>query len=141
MRLTSVAGMHMTSLTTVLALLFCRPFKGFEKCARLFEDLDIEGTKARVRSIRPDMSGKMLLLARRVTPFATSPSALQQHQLSGVYKKRRPHPMHAVAGGVQTHNQEHLTSLKFLCVSVFFAPINTVWCKYAWPPFLGCWDW
>ncbi|CDJ57303.1 DNA repair protein rad54, putative [Eimeria maxima] len=28
---------------------------GFEKCARLFEDLDIEGTKARVRSIRPDI--------------------------------------------------------------------------------------
>ncbi|CDJ36193.1 DNA repair protein rad54, putative [Eimeria mitis] len=37
---------------------------GFEKCAKLFEELDIEGTKARVRSIRPDMSGKMLLLAR-----------------------------------------------------------------------------
>lgn len=38
--------------------------KGFEKCAKLFEELDLEGTKARVRSIRPDMSGKMLLLAR-----------------------------------------------------------------------------
>ncbi|KAL8429514.1 hypothetical protein Efla_007154 [Eimeria flavescens] len=39
---------------------------GFEKCAKLFEELDLEGTRARVRTIRPDMSGKMLLLARQV---------------------------------------------------------------------------
>lgn len=37
---------------------------GFEKCAKMFEELDLEGTRARVRSIRPDMSGKMLVLAR-----------------------------------------------------------------------------
>ncbi|OEH74457.1 DNA repair protein [Cyclospora cayetanensis] len=33
---------------------------GFEKCAELFEQLDLEGTKTRIRSIRPDVSGKML---------------------------------------------------------------------------------
>ncbi|KAL8272041.1 hypothetical protein Esti_004165 [Eimeria stiedai] len=39
---------------------------GFEKCAKLFEELDLEGTRARVRSIRPEMSGKMLVLASRL---------------------------------------------------------------------------
>lgn len=63
------------AIRNVLVLLLRCPclLKGFEKCAKLFDELDIEGTKARVRSIRPDMSGKMLLLARRVLSLCHFP--------------------------------------------------------------------
>ncbi|CDJ53852.1 DNA repair protein rad54, putative [Eimeria brunetti] len=54
---------------------------GFEKCAKLFEELDIEGTKARVRSIRPDMSGKMLLLASAILQLAVFVSTRLLHAI------------------------------------------------------------
>lgn len=47
--------------------------QGFEKCAQLFEELDLEGTRARTRSLRPDLSGKLLLLARQVHRGARDP--------------------------------------------------------------------
>ncbi|PHJ18257.1 swi2 snf2-containing protein rad54 [Cystoisospora suis] len=48
--------------------------QGFEKCEKYFTDLDLEGQKARQRSIRPEISGKLLLLSRLLDVIRTTTS-------------------------------------------------------------------
>ncbi|PFH38568.1 SWI2/SNF2-containing protein RAD54 [Besnoitia besnoiti] len=46
--------------------------QGFEKCERYFSELDLEGQKARSRLVRPEISGKLLLLSRLLDVIRTT---------------------------------------------------------------------